>query len=111
MKFHVGTSLHHVIFTDRCFQDRISQEEWCRKVRQNDLCLCVQQSVNFLSIYRTEMAIFLGVCIELIPHVSEHDPMEVSFSAAIQGDQISQVDFSRNLSVYFYALLYLNAEV
>lgn len=56
------------------------------------------------------MAIFLGVCIELIPHVSEHDPMEVSFSAAAQGDQISQVDFSRNLWMYFYALLYLNAE-
>lgn len=36
--------------------------------------------------------------------------MEVSFSAATQGDQISQVDFSRNLSVYFYALLYLNTE-
>lgn len=56
------------------------------------------------------MVIFLEVCIWLIPLVYKHDLMEVSFSAACQGDQISQVDFSRNISEYFYALFYLNAE-
>jgi len=81
----------------------------CRKVRQNYLCLCLQQSVN-LSIYRMVMAMFLEVCTEVIPHVYRHDLMEVNFGAASQGDQISQVDFSRNPSVYFYALLYLNTE-
>lgn len=84
--------------------------------KQNDVerwdrinCVYVSNSqFGFLSIYRTKMVIFLEACIWLIPLVYKHDLMEVSFSAACQGDQISQVDFSRNIPEYFYSLFYLN---
>lgn len=56
------------------------------------------------------MAIFLEICIEVIPHVYKHDLMEVSFSAVSQGCQNTQADFPRNLLVYFYDPLFLNAD-
>lgn len=69
-------------------------------------CFCIQQSVWFLSVYR---CLFSWKSVLSSFHVSTNTIWwEDTFSAAHQGDQISQVDFSRNYSVYFCTPLYLN---
>lgn len=55
MKFHTSASLLHVSSADHCFPSGVSQAEWCRKVRRDYQCLCVQQSVWFSSAYKTAL--------------------------------------------------------
>lgn len=69
------------------------------------ICSCVQQSVWFLSIYR---CLFSWKSVLSSFHASMNMIWwEDTFSAAHQGDQISQGDFSRNYSVYFCTPVYL----